>query len=611
MKFLKLLFIFSLFSVIFASHVEAKSYFISQVNTHIAIQKDGSFIVNEERSFDFTGSYTRVFWDIITSKGEQISNITIKEKNKIQEIPYTQLQRPDSSKPPRYYFVASSIDSTHIEAYHSSTNEIKTFVLSYTVSNGIKSYDDVSDFYWKIVGENWDTYTQQVKATITLPETTDINNLHIWGHGTLNGNVQIIDGQTALFTVSNIPPQTFAEIRFVFPSFLLTNEKLDSVQLPTIQSEENHFRNATIANQQVKRIGIIVIIICLITYIFFWYTIWKKVGKELIPVHQNEGIPFPPNTTISPALVDAMVNQEESVSTNSFTATILHLARLGYLRIESQQYYTNGILGLGSERKYRYTLHFTEKETSTLPEIDNQILEFLKEHSINQKDLNIEDLQDAMKSNKNATKLFYSQWIELVKKTADKLNFVEDGSKKWRAGFTFCSVLFFLFISWMIMWVLNIHNQFNLAVIIWGIFISASIFFSIGRIFLRWSSSASKEVNQWIDFKKYISNVSRIKNELPQALPIWQEILIYGTALGIAKKVSEYMPLILSQVSNYPTWYGYSSVNGNSNQLSGFQTDFCSSLSESLSNITSSLNSSISTGSGGGFSGGGGGGGAS
>lgn len=107
------------------------------------------------------------------------------------------------------------------------------------------------------------------------------------------------------------------------------------------------------------------------------------------------------------------------------------------------------------------------------------------------------------------------------------------------------------------------------------------------KVFSRWKGEARREFLQWQAFKKFLSDEAMIKKYGLMDLNVWKEWLVYGTALGVGRKISKVMKELNIGIPER----SYAPV-------------IISTVNTSISNINSS------SGGGGGFSGGFGGGGA-
>ncbi len=61
------------------------------------------------------------------------------------------------------------------------------------------------------------------------------------------------------------------------------------------------------------------------------------------------------------------------------------------------------------------------------------------------------------------------------------------------------------------------------------------------QVFGRWKRDFYRERLEWEAFRKFLSDLAMIKKYAPEDVSIWEDWLIYGTALGVADKVEEAM----------------------------------------------------------------------
>ena len=573
------------------------------------INKDQSIEFTEKRSFSFDGSFTRVFWDIPLIDNQRIDEISISDSS---GIIYEQIPNIDSNRPAGYFASRRQGNDYHIEAYHVSANETKTFILSYRLIGALKKYKDVGELYWKVIGDRWDAKTESVVIHVHTPSAINLKQFFVYGHGPLNGQARIIDSDTAEFKVENLRQKQYVEIRVLFPTQLIEGKEIPKIALESIQKEEQGFQNRTKFLQQGRFILFILLFSISFIWIIYWVRLFIKHGKEYKTNSIPKYLQMPPSD-LHPALVEALVSQNRFVTTNSFSATILDLARKKKLEVQAIGKYSDGVLGIGKGTKYTYTLILKDLSYDTdlkLETFEKDVIRFIfnENHKVE-----MEELKKRMKSSPSATRIFFNSWTESVKKFADSKVFIEKESKKWIIKFIISNIIFWLIITFGFALVIGVLEIFFAAIvaILAGIILPI---IGIGTFFRRWTKDAGIEAAKWQAFRNYINNLSEIKNNLPQAVIIWQEILIYGTALGVSKKVAEYLPLILSQKGSNinPTWYHvYSVSGGNMNaSVAGIGSSMGQDFSNSFSSMVSSFNTSISSGSGGSFSSGGGGGGA-
>jgi uncharacterized membrane protein len=252
----------------------AKSYYLSGVDVDVSINEDGSFFVNEQLQFDFSGDFSFAYRDIPRSNpdGQSIvlESINVMDSNGLG-IPHEENVKDGNLR---------------ILWRFSAHDEKKTFRLSYLVKNQIVRYNDVADFYWKMHAENWDVPASYVSAIVRFPKGVTNETVLAWGHGPSNGNTSINNSYASCY-VNNVPARTFVEGRTVFPSSAIfgtyainKNEeglaKIKEEELRAFSSE--HLSTDVLNAIAFALIAIPVAIAAFVAAVFVF--VWAKYGRE-------------------------------------------------------------------------------------------------------------------------------------------------------------------------------------------------------------------------------------------------------------------------------------------------------------------------------------------
>lgn len=277
-----------------------------------------------------------------------------------------------------------------------------------------------------------------------------------------------------------------------------------------------------------------------VVYIAVWYMIWLKKGKEYISIPKPTSIAtaFPPMQR-SPALVEYLVNQG-IITQHSFTATILWLTKKKMLRLETDNIKNTAIIYFQPEKCIEEIDH-----------IDRLVFNSLLQMSSNNTNITYEEAKAYMKLHPEEMRLFFTNWQQTVKRKADELGFLEVEGTHTQSKFYITTTILVVAISVFLNMIglTGKRGYVETDSLMIGGFI---LIYIIGRTFLRWDRKYGEEVLRWIAFKKYISEVSRISDEGHDALVIWNDILIYATALGCAKEMTTQLPFILLQDPDSP-----------------------------------------------------------
>lgn len=117
-----------------------KAYKLSNAYIDMTILPDGMVVVKETITFDFLyGKFSFAYRDIEVDK-ENIFDVYVTENG--EEVCYD------------YY--PSYGRKARVKWYYNEVNgNDRTFTIHYKLKDVITVYDDYSDFYWKVWGDNW------------------------------------------------------------------------------------------------------------------------------------------------------------------------------------------------------------------------------------------------------------------------------------------------------------------------------------------------------------------------------------------------------------------------------------------------------------------------
>jgi len=159
-KFSLLLVAVLFFLSLSTSLVIAKDYTIPSADFVVQINPDGSANVTETRTYSFDGNFT---WadEWIYPKGSTISNITLQGGQLTQDI---------------------TSGKVYLKWYYQASSEIKTFTLRYKIDHAVINHQDISEFYWQLIGGEWTKGTGKVNAKVLLPYPVTDNQIYAFGH---------------------------------------------------------------------------------------------------------------------------------------------------------------------------------------------------------------------------------------------------------------------------------------------------------------------------------------------------------------------------------------------------------------------------------------------
>ncbi|MHB8055860.1 MAG: DUF2207 domain-containing protein, partial [Candidatus Aminicenantales bacterium] len=356
-----------LFAVVLAvpfARGETKDFYFPEIKIDIAVAPDGSFAVDEYRTFAFQGDFSWAsLW--IPLEVERMGRTYAAEIEDFTVFEGDAALRTEAKR---------AGDRFEAKWFYRARNEQKTFRIHYRVRGGIRSSRDTTELYWQPIGSGWEKPSSSVVVTVTLPSpVADPSELLVYGHGPLSGNSEIVDARTARFTVTDLPSRQMVEIRVAWPAGTVSGVPADSLTFASIREEEARFVDDTIARATAARavsarkkkrseflfqaylVGLLAVPLL---WLWFFLRSWRTVGKDYkfvdTPAYYRE---MP--SDLPPALVDLLRKEGISVTPAAFTASIFDLAQRGFLEVEDRTVEKSGFFG--SKLKTETSLTFKKE----------------------------------------------------------------------------------------------------------------------------------------------------------------------------------------------------------------------------------------------------------
>jgi len=582
MKIKLLLFIFFIL-VLLLQPVLAKSYSYDYVKTNLDFGSDGSVVVRQERDYDFRGSFSYAYLDILKKGSTNVRFLGIVDLDTNESLIY-----------------ALEDDSTHIKAtwHYTANDQVKRFLIIYKIEDIVKRYEDVADFYWKVIEDNHENI-ERFESYVNLPSRSNLFKVFVHSSASPGKLDFLNDLQTAKVTMQNIPANTFVEFRVLAePSIFSEVEQISSKNYENILNEEKTIFYSVTPLLPDINLMILLSALPIIAFIIFYL----KYGRNPRVNYEMEYEREPPNK-IPPMALSNLLEGEESktgIKTEAMglIATIFDLARRGYLDVNEEK--KKRFLGLGEKTEQRFTLTKKGRErTDELRSFENEILQlilFCGDGST----VTSSEIVDFCRGNpyliknrieeidENSRKWFESKYYKITEKISS------DVRKKFAyiiMAYIFMSAISFYYFKYSFLFLPIVISIFVLVIAV---------------AMSKRTYESALEIKKWKAFKRFISDFSAMKDAPLTLLKIWDEYLIYAIAFGVAEKLLENLKKLSIEtgrsISAIAWYHGISPIPGRM-----ISPENITSFVNNLSHTVNALSSSTSVG--GGFSGGGGGGG--
>lgn len=564
----------------------AGSQTMNNLQYDVQLNEDGSANVTETWDMEVydTNTLFKTF-NLDSSKYSGITNVSVVEVLSSGQITDFIKTNSYAYHVQKGYFYALNTNSREFEiawGVSISRNTTKKYRISYTIKDVVKTYNDCSEFYWQFLGTSNGIPCDNITGTVKLPSAVESkDNIKVWAHGPLNGEIYSTDNQTVSFNVKYVEIKTMVEVRiavleniFTANTNIVNSNKLQSIisEETTWADEANRERDALRSQQQRRekeqrdRI-LFVVRVLIVVFMFFLFIIIKYIRelrntKKLEPETRLEYYRDFPDDEATPAEAAFLYyfDKEEMFKKNIskiVSGTILDLAlkKIIIFEVDSTEQ-LNIILDKGIDKK---NLKIDEL---TVYNVLQETLEYKNRKNDDNK-ISMKDIEQYAKNN---DKTFLSSVNSIETKVASiqelKKNYdieMSKTSKKWKnkgTGYTFATF------APLVLFIGGAHNISLLAFAHCLPCIICAILCRKIANKVRTQTLTQKGVNeqeQWKGLKNYMENFSLLNEREVPELVLWEKYLVYATAFGVADKVLKQLKVKYPELmdENYMISNGY------------------------------------------------------
>lgn len=550
-------------STVFA---DERSLRISDIDIHARIDSSGDMYVAETDKYVFDGAFNGIYIDLDSRSSDGIVDFQAFDVTGRQEIPLR-------------FELSNDGDSHRYKVYSQSENETKTFRINYTVKNAVQVYADTAELYWKFFDERNENELEAVQVKVELPAGVRRENMLVYGHGPLHGDVTIADDGIALYRISPLPPGRMFEVRVLFPGEYVPDSTRVSneAKLEAIQEEEYNWVEPVADDSEVSVLGALGLLIANLTVGF--YLKYYRRAKSLWSGKYYRELP----SDISPAAVSYLMDYR--LETRDLMATMVDLIRRGYVQIHHEK------RSEGRKSSVEYKFRLLKSNTTGLLAHERELIAWFFGQIGNENTVSLSEIREYAKM-KDKASIFvesWTKWQESVKNEIERHGYLHERKKPRR-------LIQYAIVAQLLIFLVFAPDSWA-----WLVIFTIPLFFLVPKKIQR-TPDGQTEYAKWRAFQRFIRDYSRMETREPLAVHLWGHYFVYAIPLGVATKMNEIARLPLPQGEQ-----GLSMIDDSFVHHHSFWTNsFDKSVRDARSNIPSSSNSD---GSGGSFSSGGGGGG--
>ncbi|MDC2829785.1 DUF2207 domain-containing protein [Limosilactobacillus mucosae] len=563
---------------------------IKQYQVNVDVLKNGDADLTQKITYEFDGDFHGVYYNQDLKgigKADQIA-AAVEQNGHLTKLPISQSGQNDTVK------TTQTNDWLKLKVYHQISDAEATFIYHYRLHNVITSYQDTAELNWKIIGTGWDEPLHNVSIVIQLPGK-NVDSLKAFTHGPLNGKTVVLKKQGRVrMTVDRVSAHQFVESHLLFDNAIVpdSTKHVDKKVLATKLKEEQELAKKANAKreQQKRRVKIIKIgystvsILSVLTY--GWWFVKKRppMPKQRSLVHSFEIPPYPVEQAFA-------IDKNQLPNARVLSGYLMQLA--GEYKIEIQKTATDD---------YRFTV----KKPAVLAE--NSLLSMMFEKCGDGQSFTISQFKKWSKKRQHAKKLAqaFDQWAQDSLEQARQTGYYDENADHFKQLNVFLLIMVALLIFGMIFVVDGLILKIVIGVLFaltlgWGAWYSHRL--------LPYTPKGQQMKYDLDCFILMLKDIGDFKLKEVGDIILWEQILPYATAFGLAKKVINELRLSFTDAElNDSILISYPWIFASDPWTGTFESTFEKALDLGNSSSTSGGSGGFSAGSSGGFGGGSGGG---
>lgn len=557
--------------ILFCKYSRAQEAFtISHYHIDVRVNKNASLDVTEDLSVYFNESRHGITRTIpYQYPMEKLPAGIEKAERQMHANGFTRIFIENIKVPGRKFTTDKEGDYEIIKIGSADTyvNGAQHYEIKYTILNAINFFQNHSEFYFNVIGFQWQTTIDSADFKIELPQALPDTPYYFVATGILGSK----ENNTVTRWQSN---------RILYGH---TTGKLNPYEGLTVGIS---FPEGYLIKQNYTLRGLWWLLLPAFVFIGM-YLIWKRWGKDDAVTVQTE---YYPPENISPSVSGYIIDNK--LDRRDLTALVPYWGAAGYLRVNQTE--KSSLLGIVKTRDYQFIK--LKDLPENVPQFEKTLFDGIFETG---EKVNLSDLKNVLYTTMNKAK---SQ----LESEINKEDFYVVFSRSMGCIFPFLGILvaaigFFALVD-------DLQEKLWLGT---ALIASGIIFISFGLFMTKKTKKGTLLYQKLLGFKEFIKSVEkdRLQEFLRQDENYFDKVLPYAIVFNMADKWKDKLKGL--EVPP-PKWYSGNYAGGNFNTVM-----FMNSLDHSMNEMTHTFYSSPSGsgtsggsfGGGGGFSGGGFGGG--
>lgn len=574
------------FSALFLPEKVFADYDLTKMDVTAVVNSDGSLSMTRKIVYDFDDSANGVYYTQNLASGQKVSGQSVE----VMDLESGKTVKPalnNQADSGNVYHFNKDGNSYKFKVYHHVDDGKVQVVYRYKISGAVDSYEDASELNFKIVGDGWDKEISNVTAAVRF-KGKNLSLLKGWAHVNADGYLTV-DKEKGLVKaeVATLPENTFLELHLLFPNSLVSqNKKQHSGEIAAkVVDQEKALAKETAAKKArhsvYELIGLALFALSPLLYL----PVFIKSRKSGSPVKAKKEIGH--NFEIpafSPTTAQILVTKKDPDG-KALAAEIALRAGRGEITI------TPGKKG----KNFTYTK--TSKYKGDLPLLNRIFKKVGNGNSFSNKDLK-------KSGNRKGITSSYENWQEASQKALIKEGYTEEKLQDREEMLSLYTVAIMILSVAAILVSFFLYDKYFLWLFPIAVWILAAFAVAVLRLrrFSSLTDKGARATEQALGFEAMLDDIGQFKLRDIGELTLWEQVMPYAIAFGLAKKVLKQLKLEFpEEIAADPYWtYYYAGAS-----YGAFASSFDEAISSSAGSGGNFSASSVSSGGFGGGSGGG------
>ncbi len=413
--------------------------------------------------------------------------------------------------------------------------------LDYTITEMAQVYDDYAEIYWQYLNSGWSQASENITCKLELPlpkgtTVTEGDNVKAWGHGPSGGTVDVSESGLITCQIPSTKTGEYAELRVLVPKTWLTNlsqkalqEHSGTLRGDAVSKDESTWTDKSKSQNVQSLIGRIAIVSICALLLAGGIILYRRYGVEHEPDYKEKYLREIPSPKVHPAVIGRLWRWNER-NAKDLTAAILHLAQIGYIRIDRED--------SGKSSSSTYTLTRKVEIDDVEDAIDKATLQLLFEVvAQGDESISLKSIRRFAKKNPKDFDGVMSAWNGILTNEVDKKCFFDEKSKRISNIIAVVGIVFLLIalLFTLVGVVASSDSTFCFACMA----VTSVCLFVIAYFTRRRTREGNNLVARCKAFRNWLRDFGKLDEAVPEDPGTWGEFMVYAYQFDVASGVAD------------------------------------------------------------------------